>query len=270
MSSKIKKATSIILILVMALTVMPFSAAAVEEKQEQSFAESLVVESENALYSVRAENASSTLKRELQSYNIEINDDSLIELVPLGSGEGTALRTTTVEGNLITHSSLMSVTDDGDVMTLAATDLSADSIRVYPFGDNFEILFIYSYYAYPVGLDLKGLIQPQTAMFQYFDDEQKYDVTQLTMDYCCSGVDGTWNGSEFNANPNGTLMVYRIRNSVANPRRNYTYSETSPYPSNRAIQIYLYDGGGQGVDFRITGWRNKDNKYFAIEDTLMF
>lgn len=268
MLQKIKRSVSFVM--VFALLLVSGSVAASASSIVACNSE-IVAESQNAIYSIQADRASKQLTEELSVCNVPVNDESLIQIVPVGESGGNAVVTTTTENAVVTKSVLMAVNEDGEIVAVSAASLSGDSAPVYPFGNSFRIVFMISYYAYSYGSDAEGLVQPQTGMFIYYDNDDLYTVKNLTMEYFCNGIDGTYIDGVFTPISQGYSPIsYVIRKAVTNPSRNTYYSRTSPYNANKAIQLHYDPGGMQGVEFDLSVVRKSDGKSISISNSIDF
>jgi hypothetical protein len=212
-------------------------------------------------------NTSNNLRKALADYNISVKQDTLLEIIQESDGDGTVLCATDVNGELVTKTMLMAVGEDGnlqsftvdDIASVASTDLSGGDATVDPFSNSFQIVFVVSYYAYPYSSDPIGIVQPQTAMFIYMDDNNLYTLSKLTMNYDCHGDEGYFDGVNFTV-ISGPLdgYKYRITKSQTNPRRNTYYSNTDPIASNKAVLVDYFPDGGHEVVYTIVGVRNSD------------
>ena len=273
--SNIKKITSLIMAVVFVLLVfVPASVSA--QVESGTLTEDLIAKTENVLYSVRGEQASTKLYKELTSRNIEVKDDTLIEVVTMNSQEGTAILATNTEGSLITRFALMGVKKDGQLKSFSEAevasirdDLHGGNATIDPFDDTFTFVFMVSFYAYWYNFDSEGLVQPQTAMYIYQDPDSLYTVTSFSMDYCCVGVEGYFDGTTFTA-ISGPLepYTYRIPISQTNPRKNTYYSNTNPISTNKAVLVAFEPGGLQYVHFDLTVVRNRDGRQISIWDDI--
>lgn len=221
-------------------------------------------------------NISLSVQEYLKNYNICVKDDTMIEICDLGEGKGSALYATDVDGDLITKSVFMAVGEDGRLkpfseqdIALAARELSGGNATINPFDDSFQVVFMVSYYAYTYNTDTEGIVQPQTAMFQYKDPSNLYTISRLTMHYDCYGIEGNFNGTTFTdiTEPLDGYR-YRITKTQYNPSRNTYYSKNSPISSGKAIKLFYDPGGLQEVSYTIVGVRNSDGATINITDDI--
>ena len=259
MLNKMRKATSLLLIVVLVVLVLAPTRVSAVIPGEDSYAGS-----ERVVFSELGKNTSTNLRKVLADYNISVKRDTLLEIVQSSDGDGTVLYATDVDGELITKSVLMAVGEDGNLqsftaadITAVATDLSGGNATVNPFSNSFQVVFAVSYYAYPYSSDPKGIVQPQTAMFIYMDDNNLYTLSKLTMHYDCWGDEGYFDGVNFTRISSATDgYKYRITKSQTNPNRNTYYSKTDPIDSNKAVLVDYYPDEGHVVTYTIVGVRN--------------
>lgn len=256
--------------LIVALLVIPVAA------KEVVLTEDSILRSPRVTYSELGCNTSINLRESLASYNISVKNNTLVEIMETADGTGTMLCATDTSDTLITKSVFLAVDETGSLESFTeeevaaiSTSLSGGNATVNPFNDSFQIVFMVSYYAYPLGFDSEGYVQPQTAMFIYKDPNHLYTISNITMRYDCYGIEGYFDGSTFTA-ITGPLDSYRYRiyKSQSNPNRNTNYSTHNPIASTKAIQLYYSPGGMQVVSFSITGVRNSTGASINITNEI--
>lgn len=260
MFNKIRKTTSLLLVAVLAVLCFAPTKVSAVAPGEDSYAGR-----EKVIFTEFGKNTSNNLRKALADYNIPVKRDTLLEIVQSSDDGGTVLYATDVDGELITKSVLMAIGEDGnlqsftedDIAAVASTDLSGGNATVNPFNNSFQVVFAVSYYAYPYGADLVGIVRPKTAMFIYMDANNLYTLSKLTMQYDCWGNSGYFNGDNFVVT-SGPLDGYRytIINSQTNPNRNTYYSRTNEMELPNAVLVDYYPDGGHVVTYTIKGVRN--------------
>lgn len=274
--SSIKKIISLLMIVVFVLMVFVPATVSAQEEKDAPLTEELMAKSENVLYSVRGEQASLKLYNELTSRNIEVKEDTLIEVVTMNNQEGTAILATNTEGSLITRSALMGIKEDGQLKAFSdaeiaalRTDLHGGNATIDPFDDTFTFVFIATFYAYWYNHDSEGLVQPQTAMYIYYDPDSLYTVSSFSMEYRCAGVEGYFDGTNFTA-ISGPLetYTYSIPISQTMPRKNTYYSNNDPINANKAVMVAFEPGGHQYIHFDLRVVRKDDLEPIRIWDNI--
>lgn len=255
MYRRLRKVTSLGLTVVMLLMAFaPMRAMAVVSGENNSYNTS------NTVYRAVACDASARLKGRLAEYNIPVNNDTLIEIVNKESSGGSVLYATSVDGALIHQSVLTAYDENGERVSFTEAnvidDLEGGSLTINPFRDSFKVVFTITFYIYNDGLIFNAYVQPQLAMFIYYDDADIYSISQFTMNYNCIGIEGYFDGVNFTA-ISGPLDGYRYTITVSrnNPSRRTYYSQTDPISSNKAVYIYSAPGGANEVEFEIFGTR---------------
>ncbi len=279
MLRKLKVTISVLLTMVLVVVLLsPTMVNATEIQRAEAAALEALMPSKYALFSTNGKQLSSGLNQALSARNIEITDNTLIEFVEAGDHDATAIVATNVDGCEITKNVLMAVDDSGEYKTLSDTEIAVLTSTLYggsatvdPFGDSFEILFMVSFYAYAYAGYTKGLVQPQTAVFIYYDDSNLYDVSSISMTYGCSGVEGYYTNGSFQAITD-PLDFYRYDISLykTNPNPRTYYSASDPFPSNKAIMT-TSSPNGEGrhfVEYEIVAYRQSNNSRVTIEDCI--
>lgn len=255
MFRKLRRTTSLglaVVILLMSFT--PMRAMAAVPYENNSYKTS------DTVYRAVARDVSAQLKGRLTEYNIPVNNDTLIEIVNKGSSGGSVLYATSIDGALIHQSVLTAYDENGERVSFTEANLTDDleggSLTINPFRDSFKVVFTITFYIYNDGLILNAYVQPQMAMFIYYDDADIYSISQFTMNYNCIGIEGYYDGVNFTA-ISGPLDGYRYTITVSrnNPNRRTYYSQTDPISSNKAVYIYSGPGGVNEVEFEIFGTR---------------
>lgn len=138
------------------------------------------------------------------------------------------------------------------------------------FNNSFEIVFMASYYAYNYGTDEHGIVQPQTVMFIYYDDNDLYGKVNLSLEYSCIGVEGYYSNGVFtpvSSDPQERYH-YNISLSKNDAKASTYYSTNRPINSGKAILMNDSIGGGHEVEYTITvnvGESNQMSKSMDVE-----
>ncbi len=268
MKQTVKKITSLVLVLALSLVFLPLRADASTVSQEKNTAAS------QTLFRAQGNQISSAVCAELEKRNIEVNEDTVIKLVSLGSGKGIAIQAFNKVGNTVTMATLTAIDEEGAPKLFTAADMAqtrsagGGNNTVNPFNNTFSITFLVSFNYFSTNGLVPDLIQPQTAMFLYSDDNQLYTVNSMRMEYSCTGVPYTKSGSTFTPPSSGyNQKTHTITVSRTNPNRNTYYSNNNnPYPSNKALFLGGSPGGDQWIDYILVVVRKSDNKQITIDD----
>ena len=272
MKQTVKKITSLVLVLALSLVFLPLRADASTVSQEKNTTAS------KTLFRAQGNQISSAVCAELEKRDIQVKEDTVVKIISLGSGKGTAIQAINRDGNTATVATLTAIDEEGQPKVFTAADMAqtrgagGGNDTVNPFNNTFSITFLVSFNCYiytPYTYFVYEMIQPQTAMFRYSDNNQLYTVKGITMEYICSGVIYNIDDNE-NITPlsNGNIQhVHTITVSKTNPARNTYYSNNNnPYDSNRVLYLGAEPGGHQWVDYALVVVRKSDNKQITIED----
>ncbi len=261
------------------LVFAPASVSAAEETATGLDSSGLVTESNAALYSIRGAQASNQLTQSLASYNITVNDNTLIEIRPSNVPDSpTVLHITNAVGSQIQKAIILSIDKNGELQSFPIPNDNStptrdgntgDSGRVNPFNDSLQLVFMINYNGYSDGFEQNAYVQPQVAMFIYYDDDNLYNITRLEMDYYAVGTEFTYPGLE----PLGDALdicEYHITIDKSSPRPRTYHSESDPYPSNKVLLVKTSLIGAHNVYWALEGVRRSNNRSFSIFDTLYF
>ena len=275
MKQTVKKITSLVLVLALSLVFLPLRADASTVSQEKNTAAS------QTLFRAQGNQISSDVCAELEKRNIEVKENTVIKLVSLGSGKGTAIQAFNRVGNTVTMAALTAIDEEGNPKLFTAADMAqtrgsgGDSISESPFNNSFSMTFMISFNYYSTVNYNYACIQPLTAMYIYYDSNQLYTVKNLKMDYDCTGLryKKSASNSYYEPETTGTTSTYthRITVNKANPNRSTYYANNNdPYTTNRALcqcgDIY----GVQDMTYYLSYVRNSDNKTGSIKDYFIF
>lgn len=280
MLRKLKKSISILLTVVLVVSLLgPTVVSAAEVQRAETAVLEALLPSKGALFSTNGKQLSAGLNQAFIARNIRITDNTLIEFVEAGDQNATAIVITNAEGCQITKCVIMAIDKNGEYRSLSDTEIAAltsnqrggGSALVAPFGDSLEIDFMVSFNAYEYAGYWYGLVQPQTAMFIYYDDNDLYDVSSISMTYGCSGIEGYYTNGNFQG-ITGPLDFFRYDIDVykANPNPNTYYSASDPFPSNKAIMMTSGPNGAGAhfVEYTIVAYRRSNNKRVTIENSI--
>lgn len=262
MLKKYKRITGLFMAFTVAfLLFAPIVAQASEiQRAEAAVKEEFLSKSEDALFSACGAELSAGMRTVMTERNMTIKDDTRVELLSTGSDNATAIVVTNVEGNLVTKGIWMGMDDEGEMISLASSEAAARNVvggvsgSQRPFGNSLEIVFYASYKAYSYGTDAHGIIQPQTLMFMYYDDDDLYGQVDVNSKYSCYGVEGYYSNGVFTPVSSNPLERYAYNISLIQTNANARtyYSKTKAMSSGRAILMYDGIGGGHDVEYTIT------------------
>lgn len=254
----------------------PAIVSAAEVQRAETVALKALMPSEDALLSVTGKQIPSNLNQALSVRNIKITDNTLIEIVEVGSCNATAIVATNIEGCEIFKNIIMAVDEDGEFQSLTdaeiavlASSLHGGNATDYPFRNSFEIIFAVSFNAYGYSSDPIGLVQPQTAMFIYFDEDELYDVGSISMTYGCSGIEGYYTNGNFDAiTEAGEFFRYDINLYRGYPNPRSYYSASGNFPSDRVILTTSGADSGHFIEYEIVAYRQSNNARVIVEDYI--
>ena len=279
MLRKLKNTISILLSVVLVVCLLsPTIVSAAEAQRAEAAIFEALSPSKDALFSTSGKLLSAGLRQAFTARNIKITDNTLIEFVGAANHNATAIVITNVEGFQITKCLIMAIDENGEYQSLSDAEIAdltssqrgGGAALVAPFGDSLEIDFMVSFNAYVYAGYWYGLVQPQTAMFIYYDDNDLYDVSSISMTYGCSGIEGYYTNGNFQG-ITGPLDFFRYDIDVYrnNPAPNSYYSTSDPFPSNKAIMMTSGPNGAGAhfVEYTIVAYRKSNNKRVTIEDS---
>lgn len=252
MLKKLRKITS--LLLVTALVVLVFTPATVGAiiPGEDSYHDNVPSSSPNALRSITGNQASQSLRQCLAEYDIVVNNNTLLEVIPSGIENGTtALLVTNVEGSRVTTNYMFALDDNGDVLSVSEPTTGDYSLCAAvgdeedPFYDgSFRCVWTVRYNS--VRFSGRFCTQPEYAQFVYFNSGG-HTVQSVEMRYITTGEGYTYPGGVYLGQ---TLNTHTIRISPSSPRSNLYYVSENAYRTDRAICTEF--PGSHKVEFYFT------------------
>ncbi len=210
--------------------------------------EKTIPSSQKTLYSVKGSAVPDSLHRELATMNVIVNSDTLVEIIRMDSGTGSALVVTNINEATVSKDIIFGVEEDGQVATIQPVDESSAMTRAgYHtwFSDDclslvkvtavYNILYIDRmdlgngmYY------ELTPLYQPQGVYFFYYDNGVN-DVAYVEVLYTCQGIHCTYPDK---TPINGTMPIsYPIVVAKRNPNSNTIYSTTDPIEAGTGLDV---------------------------------
>lgn len=254
-----KKAMSLILSLILA-----FSAFAVTASAE----EAIVTEpNSQVMYSVTGAEAAPEFVAMIEEYNVEVRDETKIELVPLqtkarSNVQNNALVITNKNGSNVTKDVLLFGDDEGiGVVENSGIARSSSYTGDYPMWDNGK-------YVVHGTAEFNEYRDPQTAAFVYqpigvsyiYEKTGECNVTMIALAYSCHGEE--WYASNYS--PVGTEIDYVIQVSQGAPQAWVRYFKTQPYRNDQVIYPGGVALGGQYLSFNISADGKADRYSLAI------
>lgn len=276
MLKKYRRIIGLFMVFVMAFAL--FAPAAVQASQLQhasnTVKETYLTPSDGTLLSARGSELSTTMYAALTKRNVEINNDTLVEIKSTGKG-ASAVVSTNVEGTLVTKNVLLAIDEDGQAKTFTQKEIASlrnldgGEATIDPFDNSFTVLFIVSFYGYHHGGDPLGIVQPQTAMFLYSDTNDHYDVVNINMTYRCMGIEGTFvNGVFTDITGPQEIYSYNIAVSKTGANENTYYSRNRPISSGKAVKVHYEPGGVQKVDYVVGVRETATSPLQEVEDFI--
>ena len=262
MSKNYKRFISLLMAITMAFVFCaPIGVNASEIRQtENKIKDKFLSASEDSVLSAYGDQLPALLVTTLSEKDVLITDDTLVEVFPADSDNGSTIMVTNVDGNLVTKTSLSALDENGEFKSLSvselvrSTELGGAAGSSTPFNNSFNLVFSTSFYAYPYGGDDYGIIQPQTIMFIYYDDSDLYNKVNLSLTYTCTGDEGYFsNGVFVDAETNPLIRYnYRISLSKSDARARTYYSKTKAMSSTKGILMNDSIGGAHNVSYTLT------------------
>lgn len=270
MKKSMRRITSLFLTAALVLVAFaPSAVSASEMKQLQDAQENFLSASKNALDSVRGAQADKQLTSALTEYNITVKDDTLLEVLPAGDGEGgTVLSITNASGNEGEKVLLMAVHENGKIQAPSLTKVESaaetrgntgDAGTANPFSDSLVLSFMTNYNFYSDGVNTKAYVQPQTAMFIQYRNDSSKELTRIIMDYTAFGTEYTYPGLVPISSADDYYYHHIVVDKIDPGNRTY-YSTSNPYRSDRVIKVSTSGPGAQYVDWTIN-WRVGNTTY---------
>lgn len=210
--------------------------------------EKTISSSQKMLYRVKGMAVPDGLRRELASMNVAVNNDTLIEIIRMESGTGSAVVITNTNETTVSKDIIFGVEDDGQIATIQPvhessamtragyhTWFSDDCLSLVKATAVYNILYtdyIDLGYGQPVGCF--PIYQPQGVYFFYYDNGVN-DVTYVKIVYSCQGILCTYPDK---TPIDGTIPIsYPIPVEKRNPNPNTIYSATDPLEAGIGLDV---------------------------------
>lgn len=222
--------------------------------------------SKASLYSTTGKKLPENVMSFFENNGAEINDDTVVEVLPVNGTTDTAVCITNVENNIETKDIFLAYEKNDDNEFVIDNTLANDYIIVESeAGANFERYssdFVVhatakrvvhtnyiSYFYKPYGCDF------------YYDNNSGVNVTSITVDYVSRGVLYTYPGYEYT----GENYNHQVHNVRIWPIAGVTYSTTNYFYTDRVLST---DGGdvfvGQYLVFYVTLENDSTNREASI------
>lgn len=210
--------------------------------------EKTIPSSQKTLYSAKGSAVPDSLYRELATMNVTVNSDTLIEIIQMDSGTGSALVVTNINETTVSKDIIFGVEEDGQVTTIQPVDESSAMTRAgYHtwFSDDclslvkatavYNILYIERMdIGYGQYIEWSPLYQPQGVYFFYYDNGVN-EVTYIEVLYVCQGVHCTYPDK---TPIDGTIPIaHPIVVAKRNPNSNTIYSTTDPLEAGTGLDV---------------------------------
>lgn len=209
---------------------------------------------DQALYSVLAERAPSAVNAVLEKAEVDVDDDALIEVLPLNKiGNESVLVVTKEDDTTVTKELILSVAGDGtindasELFNSSNMNSRAGGGTWLPWEDGTLVRAVAVYNKY---LDSPGYYQPQSCYFIYYDNGVDL-ITYVSLDYKCHGYEYTYPGYEPLYDGDFDTYEHTISVVKSNPAYSTIYMTNDPYRSDRIICTIGGAGTGQVFDFTI-------------------
>lgn len=241
MSKKYKRFIS----LVMAFATIFFFTSTVCASGTQKSPTSDITVPTESLCSVRGSQLSKSLRETFSHYKIDIDNDTLLEVIPCGFQEGTtALAVTSKENTSLSRSVLVVYGEDGKVQSIPEFKQNA-STRSFGFGDEIDIfrdnsiVLVYAVLYDRYISNSRYCYRPLHAQIMYTNNGN-YNVSRVGLDYECYGFKCSYPGF---VDQNEPSESHFIRINKTNPSPNRYYTSSNAYPSDSVICVN--PGGGR-------------------------
>lgn len=249
MKKQLKLMSLLLSLTLLLISAAPLTANAFDSIDADATAQ-LITPSANAIYSVYGSAAPAGLCRELAELDVTVTGNTLIEIVPMDSGTGTALTVTNSENATILKDTIFGVDGNGQIASIQPVDENAAlpmaSHEEWIPGDKtvFKATAIYNIYE-----DGRGYFCQPQGMYAFYYPNSTDTVSYVWVHYECTGIRYTYPGLVDQGGT--TLDNYEADIEEYNPAPNIVYSDTHAYDSGYAL-FFLEDGfGGQYIEYEI-------------------
>ena len=210
--------------------------------------ENRIPSSGKSLYSVKGSKAPLGLCQELATLNVMVTDNTLIEIVRMDSGIGTALVVTNAKDETVSKDVIWGIEDDGRIATIQPVDENEAMLRAgYTKWFSDECLSLVKATAvynilYTDHIDLGNglsmgtfpIYQPLGVLFFYYDNGVN-EVSYVKVVYSCIGIHCTYPDK---TPINGYIPTnYPIPVEQYNPNPNTIYSTTDPLAEGTGMHM---------------------------------
>lgn len=209
-----------------------------EGNNGQLSSQDLVISPDAVLYSINGKQATEELCQNLESYDIYVSDNTLIEVRPLlTNSAANVLIVTNEENGLMTKDVLIDIDENGQVQPIVITDnadvsLCGGSTIERPTGKTYSIKATAVYNQRTDSSLLSSYYQPIGAYFFYYNTGSS-SVTYIKIEYSCDGFEYTYPG--FTAINNSAEYEHMITVTKSSPATNTMYHTVNEYRSDRVI-----------------------------------
>lgn len=237
MLKKLRRITS--LLLVTALAILAFSSATVNAviPGNDAYPVNMPAPYPNALRSITGSQASSSLRHCLAKYNINVNNNTLLEVIPSGIEHNTsALLITNVEGSTVTTSYMFALDDNGNVLSVSEPSQGDYSLCDVVGGEedpffNESFLCVWAVRYNAMFISSHFCTQPEYAQLIYYNTGG-HTVQTVDMQYITNGEEYTYPAGVYLGQ---NINTHTIHISTNSPRANKYYVSNNAYQTDQAI-----------------------------------
>lgn len=244
MFKHIRKITSLLLVLALVTVSMGvFTVSAEAVIIDGLSSEELLTPSASSLYSINGLQAPAVLRNTLALYNINVDNDTLIEIIPSGTSiDNNALLVTTSDQTTIQKSLFIVFDEEGKIDPFPiprgdAYSVNSGESHIFDHFNNGSFTIHASVQYEDLTTSGRFIFRPESALYVYYNSGN-HSVGGIYMDYICCGFACTYPGL---VDLGGGLTMHIISVNQANPVKNRIYSASNAYYANRALQV---TGGG--------------------------
>ena len=199
--------------------------------------EGSIMSSANSLCSVEGKKIPSALIESLKVYDVNINPDTLLEVVPLTEGSGeSVLAVTNIINNKVVKDFVFAFDEEGNILSPQISNSSnavqRDGSSVeYPYNEGFVIRATAVYNQKSYMNTLHSYYQPIAVYFVFYNSDGSY-VTYIEVEYLCIGYEYTYPGY---VEISGNEYRHSIVVTKDIPSTNTMYQAYNEYNKNRVI-----------------------------------
>lgn len=193
---------------------------------------------QNVLSSVRGEYISNDMRESLAQFDVVVDDDTLIEVIPCGTNDdSTVLAITKQDGSLVTRSVFLKYGENGERGAFPELRGNA-STRSVGFGSEIEltredIVVRYSVLYNRYVSSARYCYQPIYAQIIFFN-EGTHNVSRIGLSYECYGFECDYPSFQ---DRNEAYVLHEMIVDQRNPVKNRYYGSPNAYRTDRVICV---------------------------------